>query len=313
MTALLDSSQGKLSRAELDELAALIDAARTKGLEHADLHHADCGRAQDGPPPCGRRPGLQAPRKPILGVPSPPWTLTLALSLVMPFAAVMLPSWFAVAVPWLDAACERLLRRPLSPGRRGGAIRHRGRMGMRGDRPPGSPGFRRASLRRPVRDAHGTPAGLLMAAEQDSPRSSRHSRSPCPRIPAHIRSMHLGRLAAYAAASACQRLAGGSRHRRATAPASRTSDASITWSRCRRGFVVRASLVQPACLAGGPSAGTSRNRPATTPSTNRQGALRSAQFPSTSRARATATRELPIPAMGVARPSLLRERVAFAC
>ena len=30
------------------------------------------------------------------------WTLTLALSLVMPFAAVMLPSWFAVAVPWLD-------------------------------------------------------------------------------------------------------------------------------------------------------------------------------------------------------------------
>ena len=31
VTALLDSSQGKLSRAELDELAALIDAARSKG------------------------------------------------------------------------------------------------------------------------------------------------------------------------------------------------------------------------------------------------------------------------------------------
>ena len=31
VTALLDSSQGKLSRAELDELAALIDAARIKG------------------------------------------------------------------------------------------------------------------------------------------------------------------------------------------------------------------------------------------------------------------------------------------
>ena len=31
VTALLDSSQGKLSRAELDELAALIDAVRSKG------------------------------------------------------------------------------------------------------------------------------------------------------------------------------------------------------------------------------------------------------------------------------------------
>ena len=31
VTALLDASQGKLSRAELDELAALIDAARSKG------------------------------------------------------------------------------------------------------------------------------------------------------------------------------------------------------------------------------------------------------------------------------------------
>ena len=31
VTALLDASQDKLSRAELDELAALIDAARSKG------------------------------------------------------------------------------------------------------------------------------------------------------------------------------------------------------------------------------------------------------------------------------------------
>ena len=31
VTALLDSSRDKLSRAELDELAALIDAARSKG------------------------------------------------------------------------------------------------------------------------------------------------------------------------------------------------------------------------------------------------------------------------------------------
>ena len=135
------------------------------------------------------------------------WTLTLALSLVMPFAAIMLPSWFAVAVPWLDAG----LRNAFCGGRcrRGGvagAIGHRGRVGMRGDRPPGSPGFR--GSRAPSPCSRRTPSARRLldgGLDADSSRSSRRSRSPRPRIAARIQSMHLGRLAAHAAASCLRR------------------------------------------------------------------------------------------------------------
>ena len=93
------------------------------------------------------------------------WTLTLALSLVMPLAAVMLPSWFTVAVPWLDAG----LRTPSAEA------------AVAGEAWPVQSAIAgvwacgvivllvrqviaAASLRRLVRDAHPTPAACWMAA-----------------------------------------------------------------------------------------------------------------------------------------------------
>ena len=93
------------------------------------------------------------------------WTLTLALSLVMPFAAIMLPSWFAVAVPWLDAG----LGTPSAAA------------AFAGEAWPARSAitfvwacgvivllvrqvFAAAALRRLVRDAHPAPAARWMAA-----------------------------------------------------------------------------------------------------------------------------------------------------
>ena len=93
------------------------------------------------------------------------WTLTLALSLVLPFAAIMLPSWFAVAVPWLNAG----LGTPSAAA------------AFAGEAWPARSAitvvwacgvivllirqvFAAAALRRLVRDAHPAPAARWMAA-----------------------------------------------------------------------------------------------------------------------------------------------------